>query len=67
MVKVIELKKLEAPRVSEKCKEMGVEFKQVPGYSGSPSYMLTGEPEKIREALSVALDEDELDEISFED
>jgi hypothetical protein len=32
-------------------------------YGGAPSYMLMGETDKIREALSVALDEFEIDEI----
>ena len=60
---VVELKKLEVAKVLDKCEELGVVYKQLQGYGGSPSFMFKGESEKIREALSVALEEEELDEI----
>ena len=67
MEKVIELKKLEVEKVLSKCEELGVEHTQLMGYGGPHSYMFKGEAGKIREALSVALDEDDLYEIFEED
>ena len=62
MEKVIELKKLEVEKVLNKCEELGVEYKHS-GYGGPYSYRFKGEYGKIKEALSVAIDEDELYEI----
>lgn len=62
---VVDLQKLEVENVLTRCRELGVNFTHLTGFAGpGPNcYQFVGEEKKIREALSVALTEDELEEV----